>query len=516
VARATFSALRRLGATPVRALSRLPIRWRLAGTSAALTFVILCGFAVAVGTLTTRRIRSDFNHQIAAAADDLRDQIDVTVEDNRVAGIGPNLNLYASAGHAGIRVLTPDGTVLAQTRAAPNLGPPYLGRTVLFNGYRVETRRIPLRTGGAVYVQYARKVSDMEHTISRVRFFLLMGVLAGAAMALLAGLMIARRAMTPIARLTTAARGIQRTRDPTRSLPMPDAGDEVAELAHTLDEMLAALAASREEVEQMLARQRSFVADASHELRTPLTSVLANLELLSESLEGDQGETARSALRSSKRMRRLVTDLLLLARADLGRVAEREPVDLGQIAIEAAAELGPFSRDHELVLEAAPAQVWGARDELHRVAINLIENALRHTPAGTQVCVRTGVLGGGGAGRLGAAAGGPGRLGAPPRPAEAFLDVSDEGPGIDAELAPRLFERFVRGAGDHGGSYGIGLAIVRAVAEGHGGRVALEPPHDGRGARFVVRLRALAGGEAPRAPGGGAVAEGAPAPARVG
>src|SRR5947209_10227872 len=162
VVRATFSALRRLGATPVRMVSRLPIRWRLAGTSAALTLVILCGFAVAVGTLTTRRIRSDFNHQIAAAADDLRDQIDVSVDDGRIAGIGPNLDLYASPGHAAIRVLTPDGTALAQTRTAPNLGPPYLGRTILFNGYRVETRQIPLRTEiGRAHVELQSRQSAM-------------------------------------------------------------------------------------------------------------------------------------------------------------------------------------------------------------------------------------------------------------------------------------------------------------------------------------------------------------------
>ena len=87
----------------------------------------------------------------------------------------------------------------------------------------------------------------------------------------------------------------------------------------------------------MLARQRRFVADASHELRTPLTSVLANLELLAESLHGDEGDAARSALRSSQRMRRLVADLLLLARTDVGRVVAHEPCDLAQIVVEAAA-----------------------------------------------------------------------------------------------------------------------------------------------------------------------------------
>ena len=130
----------------------------------------------------------------------------------------------------------------------------------------------------------------------------------------------------------------------------------------------------------MLARQRRFVADASHELRTPLTSVLANLELLAESLHGDEGDAARSALRSSQRMRRLVADLLLLARTDVGRVVPHEPCDLAQIVVEAAGELGPVSDTHDIELDVRSAPVEGSRDELHRLTINLIENALRHTP----------------------------------------------------------------------------------------------------------------------------------------
>ena len=120
----------------------------------------------------------------------------------------------------------------------------------------------------------------------------------------------------------------------------------------------------------MLARQRRFVADASHELRTPLTSVLANLELLAESLDGDEGEAARSALRSSQRMRRLVADLLLLARTDVGRVVPREPCDLAQIVVEAAGELGPVSRR--------------ARDRARRPSRGGRRRARRGTPADDQ------------------------------------------------------------------------------------------------------------------------------------
>jgi signal transduction histidine kinase len=116
--------------------------------------------------------------------------------------------------------------------------------------------------------------------------------------------------------------------------------------------------------------------------------------------------------------------------------------------------------------------VLGSRDELHRVALNLMENAVKHTPAGTQIRVRVERDGG-----------------------TAVLTIEDDGPGVPPELRNRLFERFVRGTGDRGGgagSFGLGLSIVRAVAEGHGGSVELAAPDpDAPGARFVVRLPAM-------------------------
>ena len=174
-----------------------------------------------------------------------------------------------------------------------------------------------------------------------------------------------------------------RTRDPSTTLPKPSANDEVADLAHTLEDMLGELGAARSETEAALARQREFVADASHELRTPLTSILANLELLETELKGEQAEIAESALRSSRRMRRLVADLLLLARADAGRQAPRRPRGPAVVAREAAAEAAPLAVEHQLALDA-PDELWvdGVPDDLHRAALNLIENALAHTPSG--------------------------------------------------------------------------------------------------------------------------------------
>jgi signal transduction histidine kinase len=271
--------------------------------------------------------------------------------------------------------------------------------------------------------------------------------------------------MHPIAELTGTAREIERTRDPSLRVPHPEADDELAELARTLEGMLQALDAARSETETTLARQRDFVADASHELRTPLTTFLANLELLAEELRGDEANAAEAALRSSRRMKRLVGDLLLLARADSGRMDARQPTDLGAVVREAAGELEPLAADHVLSVSAREAWVDGSHDELHRLVANLIENALRHTPAGTEVRVSVREL-----------------------DREVRVVVEDDGPGIPAAVRPYVFERFVRGRGERAGSSGLGLSIVRAVAESHGGSVTLQDGRSGTGARFVVRL----------------------------
>jgi len=458
---------------------RLPIRVRLAGVSALLTFVILCAFAIAIGSFTVHRIRADFNRQVKDTANELPTQLNIKLSPanaHRAVTITPPLAAYAAPGdHAIVRVFTLGGTVIAQEPAkAASLGAPSAQEKTV-HGYRTISVAGVVRLAsneepiGQVIIQYGRRISDTEATVARVELFLLFGVLAGTGLALLAGMAIARRAMSPIAALTRTADAIARTRDPSLTVPQVSADDEVSELSRTLEGMLRELDAARGETESMLARQRRFVADASHELRTPLTSVLANLELLAESLDGDEGEAARSALRSSQRMRRLVADLLLLARTDVGRVVPREPCDLARIAVEAASELGPVSEEHEIVLDVQPAIVQAARDEVHRLTINLIENALRHTPPGSRIRVGTGT-----------------------RDGQATLIVEDNGPGVPPELAPTLFERFVRGAGDRGGSFGLGLAIVKAVAETHGGSVVLETPDDGTGARFVVTLPAQA------------------------
>jgi signal transduction histidine kinase len=428
--------------------------------------VILLGFATVVGVLTTRRIYEDFDRNVDFAADVLAKRLAAELDPARGgSGDFAVIDSYAEAQRAAIRVVTDDGQVV-RSAGRPAFGSLDPGVEEV-GGWRVETRHIG-SFGGSLFVQYGRHLSEARAQAAGLRFFLFLGVLGGSALALLAGLATAQRAMAPVVELTTATRRIAAERDPTIRVPHPEADDEVAELARTLEEMLAALDQARGETEAALGRQREFVADASHELRTPLTSVLANLELLEEVLEGEPREAAGSALRSARRMRRLVGDLLLLARADAGRLAPHQELDLSSVLLEAVQELQPVAGDHDVRVSAPPGLVVaGSRDELHRLALNLLENALRHTEPGTGVEATLRRMNG-----------------------SVELSVEDDGPGIPPELTGKVFERFFRGDGDRSGSSGLGLAIVRAVAESHRGSVTLQAPLDGRGARFVVRLPA--------------------------
>jgi len=483
-ARATFSAYR-----------RLPIRWRLAGGSALLTCVILAAFATIVDVKTTTYVRGDFDNDVASSAARLRSELRLRWDSSTrsldcTSSPGVHLGDYASADGAEIRIfdvataglLCTQHDVVSLGGRGPVVTPAFKmpKRQGTFDelGYRVVAKAVKVKPDGQAMLLYARPLSQVNHELARVRLFLLLGVLGGTFLALLAGLATAQRAMRPVVELSDAAREIERTRDPNRRIPHPDADDEVAELARTLEGMLGALGAARNESEASLARQREFVADASHELRTPLTSVLANLELLAEELDGEQAETAHAALRSTRRMRRLVGDLLLLARADAERVQPHRATDLASVLTDAAAELGPVSEDHELSIDAELAIVDGVRDDLHRLVLNLLENAVRHTPPGTRVLARTATIDG-----------------------NAELVVEDNGRGIPVELRENLFERFVRGGRDGGRGSGLGLAIVRAVAVSHGGTVSLEVPPQG-GTRFVIQIpkagtRATAGEQAP-------------------
>jgi two-component system, OmpR family, sensor kinase len=460
---------------------RWPVRWRLASVSASLTLVILVFFAVVVGRLVSDRLQDDFRDELLSNASELAGSTGVVrtfsgaeLQVNRGIDKRVMTGSVAVVDASGVPLRDHNGTPISTMPPGLDPGPPS-SELKRVGDYEVVARPVPTNVAAEpAFVEYAQSRQSLEATIDRLWLFLGLGVAGGTILAMLAGLAVAGRAMRPIAALTASARQIATTRDPSRRLPMPSADDEVAELARTLDQMLRELDASRTETEQMAQAQREFVADASHELRTPLTSILANLELLQArvaegKLDGEEAEIVDGALSSSRRMRRLVSDLLLLARADTGRVGARRACDLGEIAAAALAEVQPMSAEHRFEFQAAsPVPIDGSPDELHRLVVNLLENAIRHTPAGASVNVSVRRDDG-----------------------RAVLEIADDGPGLPPGLGDQVFSRFVRGAGpadlatDAG--TGLGLAIVKAVAESHGGSVeADEAPHGG--ARLTVRL----------------------------
>src|SRR3954469_15658560 len=438
-----------------------PVRWRLAMASAGLTMAILLVFAAVIGHLAGQRVRSDFNRELKDAVTSLAREVRVqdTLTDTVIVR-KPNLDDFVKPNDAAVRIFDAHGILIDQSSGAGNLGPPILGIREVRN-LRVATAALQSSQTGRVagYVEYARSEEHVDSTIRKLWLFIVAGVLGGTLLATLAGLAIANRAMRPIASLTATARQIAATRDPSRRMPKPTVHDEVGELATTLDDMLGALDAAQAERERAMQQQREFVADASHELRTPLTSVIANLELLQASLnearQSDDREMADSALRSSRRMSRLVADLLLLARAGAGRSGERRLGDLGEIAGPAAAEVAPVAGDRQLNVDnGRTIPVEGNADELHRMVVNLLDNAVRHTPSGANIELR---------------------LERDSRRGEALIEVADDGPGIPVEQRSQVFDRFVRGAGPADTAAvqgtGLGLAIVRAVARSHGGEV---------------------------------------------
>jgi two-component system OmpR family sensor kinase len=456
-----------------------PVRWRLAAVSAGLTLAILVVFGGTIGQIATSRIRDDFNNEVNSAVETLQRELHVEYPLVGKPEVQPQqLSPYVLPDDASIRVFDRARQEIGKSLHTRGLGQPQPG-IVEENGMRIET--VILSEEGVVtgYVQYGRSTGHVDDTIQRIWLLVVAGILGGTLLAIFAGVAISGRAMRPIAALTASAKKISETRDTSQHMPEPPVEDEVGELAQTLEQMLRSLDAARSERETALQQQREFVADASHELRTPLTSVLANLELLQASLGGpgqaEDREMVDSALRSSRRMSRLVSDLLLLARADAGRLAPHGRCDLAEIAGDAALEAAPLMGGRHFEIDnEKPLRVEGSADELHRMILNLLDNAARHTPEGATIELRLSEQGD-----------------------DAVVEVADDGPGIPVAMRTQIFDRFVRGEGPsdtaRGTGTGLGLAIVSAVAASHGGTVEATESASG-GALFRARIP-VAGGD---------------------
>ncbi|HEX6828572.1 MAG TPA: ATP-binding protein [Burkholderiales bacterium] len=274
--------------------------------------------------------------------------------------------------------------------------------------------------------------------------------------------------LRPLERVTAALR----RRRPDALDPLPEEGlpDEIRPLTRALNELLGRLS-------HAFSAQRQFVADAAHELRTPLAALLLQLQNLERADESERSTALDDLKQGLMRAARLVEQLLALARLDPEAELRRERVDLEALARSVVAELSPLAEATGIDLglaSATPAAVEGDPGSLRLMLRNLVDNAVRYTPAGGRVDVAVRTQGG-----------------------DALLEVSDTGPGIPPDERELVFDRFYRGADVQAPGSGLGLAIVRRVVERHGGSISLEAGDGAAGLRALVRLPALRGPASP-------------------
>jgi two-component system OmpR family sensor kinase len=336
--------------------------------------------------------------------------------------------------------------------------------------YRIDTQVIT--TAGDLVVT-GLPLDDVTSTLSQQIIVIAAITAIAMLVAGFAALLLIRLALRPLDRVTATA---------TRVAELPlDRGDvalaervpaqdtdpksEVGRVGLAFNRMLEHVASALTSRQRSENKVRQFVADASHELRTPLASIRGYAELTRRTVDDLPPDVAHSLGRiesEATRMTTLVEDLLLLARLDSKPELARDEVDLSLVLVDAVSDAHVAGPEHqwELDLPEEPVTVAGDAHRLHQVFANLLANARVHTPAGSTVVASV---------RAEPAHAGTASV--------AVVEISDDGPGIDPELIPTLFERFVRGDGSrsrHAGSTGLGLAIVKAVVDAHGGEVAVQ------------------------------------------
>jgi two-component system OmpR family sensor kinase len=453
---------------------RMRIRTRLTLASAGPVAVVL----LATGVFVHARFESDLLDAVDAG---LRSRADALL----AAPDGPSVTEQPPAGtlveadDAFAQILTVDGRVLesspgllggpvigTEELAAPS-EPSFVETTVRTTEEAVPARilAVPIDAGRVLAV--GASLDDQREALGRLALTLALGGPIALVLVVAVVWLIVGAALRPVEEMRTEAAAISAS-EPGRRLPVPETGDELARLGVTLNAML-------DRLEEALERERRFVDDASHELRTPLSNLRAELDLaLRRSRTVEELERAlRSASDETDRLVRLAEDLLVLARAEGARLpVRREEVDAGELVRDIVGGFAGRASQRGISLEhRSDEDVRASMDPLRiRQALgNLLENALRHTPPNGRVSIDM-----------------------TRRDGELTIGVADTGPGFSPPFVSRAFEPFSRddsGRTRTDGGAGLGLAIVRAIAEAHGGSVQARNLPEG-GAEVILRIPA--------------------------
>ena len=365
--------------------------------------------------------------------------------------------------------LTAVWSILVFGLAALVVGGIYLGLHNSLSNQKISATAF--QVGGITFIQpdQAQLVqrSVNERALDALRVYSFWSLLALFFTSLVVGWIVSGRMLRPLGEISNSVREIQAS-DLKQRINLGGPNDELRQLADTFDDMLGRL-------DEAFEGQRQFIHQASHELRNPLAVIRTNLEVTLSDPDAsaeDLRHTAEVVERSSERMARLVDDLLVYARKGTLSL-ERDPVDVAQLIDEAAEEFNaPAVAAGVHLMHHADSGLWviGDRLALRQALGNLLANAIRYSPEGSTVRLRGGLDG-----------------------PWVWMAVEDQGPGIDPSDRDRVFQRFWRGnprAGREQGRSGLGLTIVRQIAEAHGGEVKLVSQLD-HGSAFALWLPAL-------------------------
>ncbi len=408
---------------------------------------------------------------------EIADEIDADRLTGRIAGQGDDEAFALVVDAVGKVVASTDNSIEDVVLASPT------GAAAQFQNLQsvsvgIEYRVMSERHGDAV-IHTGTPLDDVNDSVATLAHGLIFAVPAAALLLAVLVWLLVGRVLRPVEEIRSQVAEISGS-NLDRRVPEPRSRDEIARLAHTMNEML-------DRVEDSSSRQQRFVADASHELRSPLTRIRAELEVdLAHPETADFAATHGSVLEETETLQRLVDDLLTLARSDNASMAGRRgPVDLDDVVLGEAALLRASGRVVVDISGVSGAQVLGDVTQLARAIRNVLDNAVQHGGSNVSIALNE-------------------------EHGEAVLSVSDDGAGIPVHLHEQVFERFARvdeartasplvsgqgvtgpgvnGTGVNGtGGSGLGLAIARELVTAHRGTLTIDPAHS-PGARFVIRL----------------------------
>lgn len=459
---------------------RQSFKLRLTLWYAAAISLVLAFFAVVVYEIVEHRMEGEIDRQLRIDFDIVEAQLEVT-ETGEVQW--PVRGAHGDEGFARLfawfEAWSEDGQLLLRHWPVPesqiksSLTTPSAS-TLQFRDYELEDdlhvrlMERPARLHGrGIVLRMFRDQSGMHLILRQIVEVFAFTLPFAVALASIGGYLLARRSMSPVGEMAVQARRITSESLQAR-LPNPNPHDEFGQLATVVNETLARLESSFEELKR-------FTADASHELRTPLTALRAVGEVALRRPDDPRAlrEALQSMLEEAQRLTELTEALLTLARTESGYSHVRtEDVDAVEIAREVASSLNVLAADKKQHLEFGGESTLIARVErtlLHQALMNIVHNAIRYSPEDAHIVVR-----------------------AERRSGDAILEVIDEGPGIDWEHRAKVFDRFFRvdrGRSRNEGGYGLGLAIAKACVERQGGRVEVEGGNT-RGSIFRIRLPA--------------------------